>query len=154
MLEHRPVVFLQYVAADLYDAIPLNADEVAVEGTVMDLAQGKTIGDKRLTPFDAVRDDVRSVQQLAMAQPAERALLVVGMQDPLAKVTLVHPHLDGGGDVFAARLLGFRRPRGFKLSTMVSWASAITVKHSPCGSSPTINTGQMGRYRPGISPKR
>ena len=55
----------------------------------MELAERQAIGDDSLSPWMRVWQDMGRLQQLHMPQPAERAALRVGSQDPLTEGVLV-----------------------------------------------------------------
>ncbi len=50
-----------------------DADEIAVEGGVVELAEREAVGNDRLPQRMAVGEDVSGFQQLAMAEPADGA---------------------------------------------------------------------------------
>ena len=58
MLEHRPVDFLQHIEAHGDLEVGRDADEVAVEGGVVELAEREAIGNDRLAQGMAVGEDV------------------------------------------------------------------------------------------------
>jgi hypothetical protein len=68
MQQHGPVVFIKYVPSNLDDSSGRDADHVAVECGVMQLAQGKTVGHQGHSAEVCVRNDMCSIQQLTMAQ--------------------------------------------------------------------------------------
>src|SRR5439155_4724725 len=137
---HRPVDFLQHVEAHGDLEIGRDADEVAVEGGVVELAERKSVGNDRLPKGMAVREDVRGFQQLVMAEPADGAALLVGAEHALAKAPLVQALPDHRGHVLPPRsqhrriaeLPGGRRP---------IWSSIATTKLSVSGWSSTMKTG-------------
>jgi hypothetical protein len=88
MLEHRPVDFLQHVEAHGDLEVGRDADEVAVEGGVVQLAEREAVGNDRLAQGMAVGEDVGGFQQLVMAEPADGAALLVGAEHALTKAPL------------------------------------------------------------------
>jgi hypothetical protein len=62
MQQHRPVDFLQHVEAHGDLEIRRDADDVRIEGGVVELAEREAVGNDRLTPRVAVRQDVRSLR--------------------------------------------------------------------------------------------
>jgi hypothetical protein len=62
MPQHWAVDLAEYVAADFDDQIGADAEDVVVEGGVMDLAQGEAVRDYRPAQRMEVRQDVRSVE--------------------------------------------------------------------------------------------
>src|SRR2546428_7122689 len=118
MLKHRPVDFLHYVEAHGDLEVRRDADEVTVEGGVVELAERETVGNDRLAQGMAVREDVSGFQQLVMAEPADGAALLVSAEHALAKAPLVQALPDHRGHVLSPRgqrrrvidLPGGRRP--------------------------------------------
>ena len=76
---------MENVAADLDLQVGSHAEDMAVEGGVVQLAHCQTIRDHRKTLGMAVGKDVGSVEQLAVAQPADGTLLAVGVDHVLAE---------------------------------------------------------------------
>ena len=89
MLEHRPVDFLQDVEAHGDLEVGRDADEIAVEGGVVELAEREAVGNDRLPQGMAVREDVSGFQQLVMAEPGDGAAPLVGAEYALSKAPLV-----------------------------------------------------------------
>ena len=75
MLEHRPIDFFQDIDAHDDLEVGRDADQVAVEGGVVELAERQAVGNDRLSQGMAVREDVSGFQQLVMAEPADGAAL-------------------------------------------------------------------------------
>jgi hypothetical protein len=96
VLEHRAVSLPEHVSANVHDQVGPDADDVAVEGRVVEGTQGQAVGDLRLAERVAIRQDVRGVEQLGVAQAADGALLAVGADDAQPERVLVQPplHLD------------------------------------------------------------
>jgi hypothetical protein len=89
VLEHRAVDLLEHVEADLDLEVGCDADDVGIEGRVMQLAQREAVGNHWLSQGMAVGQDMGSVQQLVMAEPADGTALTVGTEHTLAKAALV-----------------------------------------------------------------
>ena len=66
--EHRSVVLVENVAADLYHEIRSNADQILVEGGVVQLAERKAVRNHRSPHGIMVRHDVGCVQQALMTE--------------------------------------------------------------------------------------
>jgi len=62
MPKHRPVDFFQHVEAHGDLEVGRDADEVAVEGGMVELAQRETVGNDWLPQGMAVREDVGGLQ--------------------------------------------------------------------------------------------
>src|SRR5438876_11706455 len=62
MLKHRPVDFLQHVEAHGDLEVGRDADEVAVEGGVVKLAEREAVRNHRLSQGMTVREDVGGLQ--------------------------------------------------------------------------------------------
>src|SRR6266852_7034217 len=103
MLKHRPVDFLQHVAAHGDLEVGRDADEIAVQGGVVELAEREAVGNDRLPQGMAVREDVSGFQQLVMTEPADGAALLVGAEHTLAKAPLVQALPDHRGHVLPPR---------------------------------------------------
>ena len=81
--------------------IGTNAEDVRIEGGVVELAERKTIRNDRLTERMAVGEEVRSVEQFPVPQPADGTGLSVCVENPSTERGLVEA-LDGeSGDVTA-----------------------------------------------------
>src|SRR5438034_1282684 len=103
MLKHRPVDFLQHGEAHGDLEVRGDADEVAVEGSMVELAEREAIRNHRLSKGMAIREDVGGFQQFVMAEPADGAALLVGAEHSLAKAPLVQALPDHRGHVLAPR---------------------------------------------------
>src|SRR5256885_9292351 len=101
MAEHRSVLLLEDVIADLHHKVGPYSEDVSVERGVVNLAERETIGNHRVAPRMAVGKDVRSLEKLGVAQHAHRAALPVRAQDPSAELLLVHASLRNHSDVLA-----------------------------------------------------
>jgi hypothetical protein len=75
--QHRAVRLAEDRRADLDDAVGANGEEEPVELSVMELAKRDAVADDRLALGVALGRDVRRVQELQAAQPAEGASLGV-----------------------------------------------------------------------------
>ena len=73
-----------------------------VEGAVVDRAHGYAVRDYRLATV-AVRQDVRRLQQLAVAQPTDGTACFVGDQYTLPEQGLVQPYSGNSLGVAALR---------------------------------------------------
>lgn len=101
--QHQTVDFVEDVVPDLHDEVVADAEDVAIEGGVMELAHGQTIRDDRLSSGVAVGKDVRGVEQLGMPQAAKCARVAVRPQHALAELQLMKPLTGQPGDVRPAR---------------------------------------------------
>lgn len=82
--QHGAVGLAPDVGPHLDPVVGPDADEVPVEGRVVQLAQGEPVVDHGLAAGLPVRDDVGGVEQLLVAQPAEAALAAVRRAAPAA----------------------------------------------------------------------
>ena len=89
MKEHRTVDFAKDVFPNLNDEIGPDADDVVVEGRVMQLAQGKAVGDYRIASRLSIRDDVCSVKQFFVTKLAKRACAAIRSEDSFTKACLM-----------------------------------------------------------------
>ena len=101
VFQHGSVGLFQEIAPDFDDIVRSDRQEVLVEGGVMELAEGYAVAGHGLAFGVAVRNDVRCVEQHAVLQPAERALLAIGMQNSLAKGLLMNALAGETGNVAA-----------------------------------------------------
>ena len=79
--------------ADLDDVVGGDTQEVAVEGGVVEFAEGQTIGDPRFAPGMLIGQNVRGIEQFLMLQSAYRAALAVGFDHPDSETLLVQASL-------------------------------------------------------------
>ena len=77
MLKHRPVDFLQHVEAHGDLEVRRDADEVAVEGGVVELAEREAVGNDRAPP-----KDVSGCEQLVMAEATDAQHCWSGTRSP------------------------------------------------------------------------
>ena len=125
ILQHRSIHLIQQVGLNLHDEVRANTENVAVVGSVMDLAQRQAITHRSQPAFMAVRDDVRRVQQLRVCQRADCTTRSVRSHDRRAKHGLVNTLLGLGMQGIAEALaLGSRLdlPRDLLYSTLAKTA--------------------------------
>ena len=84
-----PVAFLENVGSDLDHVVRTDADEVAVKGSVMQLAESQPVRNNRFSSQLSVRHDVSRVEEFLMSEPAKRAGVPVGRQNAFPKGSLV-----------------------------------------------------------------
>jgi hypothetical protein len=72
MLEHRPVDLREDVEAHGDFEVGRDADEVAIEGGVVELAERQAVGNDRLTEGMAVGEDVGGLQTPIGRYPPRR----------------------------------------------------------------------------------
>lgn len=89
--QHWAVDFFQDVEADFHRVVRGDAQDLAVECGVVQLAQGQSVLHDRIAPGIGVFNDVGGVQQLLMSEPAKRAAVSIGSQDALPESLLVKP---------------------------------------------------------------
>jgi hypothetical protein len=99
--ERRPIGLMQNIRANFEGVIRLHANEVSVKCCVVKLAERETIWDDRLTAFLGIGCDVCGIKKFLMPQPAERALTLIGYQDPLSECRLVQSTPSYCRDVFS-----------------------------------------------------
>src|SRR5579859_4201012 len=94
MKEHRTVDLAKDVFPNLNDETGSDADDVVVEGRVVQLAQGKAVGDYRIASRLSIRDDVCSVKQFFVTKLAKRARAAIRNEDSFTKACLMKalPH--------------------------------------------------------------
>ena len=101
MLKHRSVDLFEHVEAHLDLEVGCDSDDVGVERRMMKLAEREAVGDDRLAPRMAIRKDVRGFQQFVMAEPANGAAHLIGVEHALAEAPLVQAPTHHRGDVLA-----------------------------------------------------
>jgi hypothetical protein len=69
--QHRAVLLGEDVMSDFHHQIGPDTENVAVKGGVVDFAQRQSIRHDWLAEGILVADDVRCVEQVALAQPAD-----------------------------------------------------------------------------------
>ena len=89
MYKHRAILFAEDVAADFDDQVWTDSKDLAVECCMVQRAQRQTIRDHRNSAWMAIGQNMRRVQQFAMAQATNAAGFAVGEQYTLAKGLLV-----------------------------------------------------------------
>jgi hypothetical protein len=107
VLEHRAVLFAEQIAAERNLERRPNAEMMAIECRMMQLAGSDSVGDPCFAEHLGVGDDVSGVEQVRMAEEADGAARSIGLQDGRAELALVQslahfddsvlPFDDGGG---------------------------------------------------------
>ena len=103
MAEHRPVRLVQNGARHVNHEIGGDAEEMSIERRVVKLAEGQAVRHHGLAARMAVGQDVGGLEQLLVAQAADRATFLVGREHPLAEALLMESLAGVAGDVFPAR---------------------------------------------------
>src|SRR5215470_7671716 len=98
--EHRTIFFLEDVPADLHHEVWAYAENVPIEGRMVDLAECETVRDHWVSPRVTVVNDVRRFEQLCVAKTTYGATLSIGAQDSSAERFLVDTSLGDYRDVF------------------------------------------------------
>jgi hypothetical protein len=122
MREHRAVGLVQNVLAELDREVRGDPQDVGIERGVVKLAQREAIRHDRFAARVPVRQDVGCLQQFAMAEPADRAAALIGLQDPEPKALLMDSSLHNGRDVSASRGQGgwvLRLPRAGRRNAVI-----------------------------------
>jgi len=66
--EHRTVDLFQNVAPDFDDVVGSHAEDARVEGRVVQLAEGESVGNDRLAARVSIGKDVRGFEELTVTQ--------------------------------------------------------------------------------------
>ena len=140
MPKHRPVDFFQHVEAHGDLEVGRDADEVAVEGGVVELAERETVGNDRLPQGMAVGEDVGGFQQLIMAEPADGAALLIGAEHALAKTPLVQ-RCRTTAVTYCRRAVSAAGSLSCQAAGAPIWSSIATTKLRVSGWSSTMKTG-------------
>ena len=73
MLEHRAILLGEKPRQDAHiHAHGMNGDQVGIEGSVVDLAQSKTVGNDRISTLRGIWNDVGGLEQSKLAQLTHR----------------------------------------------------------------------------------
>lgn len=83
-----------------------DADEVLVEGAMVDRAEGEAVADDRLARLLGVGDDVRRIEEPNLPEPADRAAVSVRGEHDAAELRLVDALPDLANDVAPLDLVG------------------------------------------------
>ena len=94
MDKHRAIFFLPDVLSHLNDELRAYAHDVAVEGRMMEFAEGEAIGDLRDTSHLPIRNDVRGLKKLPVLQSADRTGAAVGFEDVVPEFVLMQASAD------------------------------------------------------------
>ena len=98
MLEHGAILFIKKILADFDDEIRTDAEQVSIEGRVVQTAQGDPVREDRLPFWMAVGDDVSSLQEFLVAKTADCTLLAISSEDPTSELLLMQPPVSDGCD--------------------------------------------------------
>ena len=90
MEKHRTVDLLENVLSDLDDAVWPDAEDMTIEGGVVDLAPREPVRSDGLPTWMPVWQNVRRVEQLGMGEAAHCTSILVRDEHPLRKGTLMH----------------------------------------------------------------
>jgi hypothetical protein len=88
-IKHRTVLVLEKAPRDVHAVIRSDANEILIEGTVMNRAQAQPVCDVRISLILEIADDVRSIEQTRLAETTDRTATLVGNEYPPAKARLV-----------------------------------------------------------------
>ena len=87
--QHRAVGVVENVLTNFDDAVGSDADQVLVEGRVMEPAQSNAVRHGRLAERVGVGQDVRGLDQLHALETTDRAVMLVGADYPFAECCLM-----------------------------------------------------------------
>ncbi len=104
--QHGTVLVVEQSPRYVDTEVGIDADEVLVEGAVVDRAETEPVADDGVAGLLGVGDDVGCVEQADLLQPADGAAVAVGGQHRTAELRLVDPLLDLSDDVTALDLVG------------------------------------------------
>src|SRR3989475_10898843 len=104
MADRRPVRLVQNGARHVNHEIGVDAEEMSIERRVVKLAEGQAVRHHGLAARMAVGQDVGGLEQLLVAQAADRATFLVGREHPLAEALLMESLAGGAGGGISARL--------------------------------------------------
>ena len=83
--QHGTILLFQDIVSNFDDIVWPYADHETVKRRMVQFAEGNTVIHNGITVGFSIRDDMSRVQKFEMLQAAERALLSICMQHPLAE---------------------------------------------------------------------
>jgi hypothetical protein len=83
--QHRAVGVVENILTNFDHAVGSDTDQVLVESLVVEPAQGDPIRHGRLAERVGVRQDVCGLDELCVLETTDRAVVLVGSHDALAK---------------------------------------------------------------------
>jgi hypothetical protein len=92
--KHRAVALLEHLRVNLDNIIRPDPYQEMIEGGMVNLAEGESVGHRGIPCGVSVRDDVRSVEKITVAEAAEGALVTICAKDALPESPLVQTDLD------------------------------------------------------------
>lgn len=105
MQKHWAIPFFEDVSAHFDDEIRPHADQLLIEGSVMELAERERVGDFRFSRWIRVRNDMRRVEEFSVPQAAQRTALSIRSKNAPPELFLVYPadrrHFDIAPSEFA-----------------------------------------------------
>ncbi len=95
VFEKRAVMHLKQTFREVDNAISINADEVGIEGRVVDFGEREAVGHDGLAQFLVwIGYDMRRVEQARLWQAGDCASALVGVDDGFAKLRLMKTLFD------------------------------------------------------------
>lgn len=98
-VEHRAVFIVEESARYVNPKPRVDADEILIEGAMVDGAEAETVAHEWLAERIGVADDVRGIEKPYLAEPADSAPIAVGRQDRTPELRLVDALLDLADDM-------------------------------------------------------
>src|SRR5262249_13332634 len=89
MLQHQSVNLIQDIHAHFHRVVRCDADDVAIERGMMQLAERQSVRNPRVAFWISVGDDMCSFEELLMAQAADRAVLAIRFKHTFTECLLV-----------------------------------------------------------------
>jgi len=102
--QHGAVGLMQDRRRDVNHQVGVDADEMAVECRVVELAECEAVRNDRLAARVPVRQDMCGFQQLLVPEVADRTALTIGGEDPLTEALLMQSLARVAGHVLPASL--------------------------------------------------
>jgi len=104
MFEHRSISLFHDFGLNNDFVIWADAKISIIESGMVDLAERQSVTHQGFPHFFTIRDDMRRIQQIGVMQSADRAPLLVGLQDPIPERSLMHSLADKASSIAPARL--------------------------------------------------
>jgi hypothetical protein len=115
MYQHRTILFSKDIFADFYYIVGTDAEEVFIEGSMVEFTERNSVADFGYSFGETVCDDVCGIEQLVVPELAACTLLC-GMHEVLSHETLVDEAADEQTMLYKHDVFQHRYPRYIQLN--------------------------------------